>query len=222
MNLSDYIDVDWDDDEEFYDEDDFNIEHPLRSTWTQEDLDRITKAFETGDISTITLEEIHAVHDMLYDKVAAKEQTHYSVTTLQQFYKMTNEAIKDENFRKLGEKSKRVMRERADMIRALQEELAALRAENEELQPTMVETKTPLYDTSWYVKWFASIVGIFGALATAAGVYPWNVLLGLISMAGWAYVGILWNDRALIVLNIFLCGVYLMSFMQTMGWTAQQ
>ena len=119
------------------------------------------------------------------------------------------------------DKAKRVMSERAEMIRELRSELDELRAENEELQPTMVETKTPLGDLSWYIKWFASLVGIVGALATAAGIYPWNVALGLVSMAGWAYVGILWNDRALIVLNIFLCGVYLMSFTQTMGWTAQ-
>lgn len=210
-------------DDEIVEIEDFNIEHPLRSTWTDEDWDRISSAMaEDGDLNTVTMEEIKAVEDLIYDKIAAKYQTHDSVTTFQQFYKMTNEAEKDENFLRLSEKSKRVMKERADMIRALTEELAELRAENEELQPTMVETKTPLYDTSWYVKWFASIVGIFGALATAAGIYPWNVLLGLISMAGWAYVGILWNDRALIVLNIFLCGVYLMSFMQTMGWTAQQ
>lgn len=125
----------------------------------------------------------------------------------------------DELQAKFDTKAKRVMTERAEMIRELKAELEELRAENEELQPTMVETKTPLGDLSWYIKWSASLFGIVGAIATAANITPWNVGLGLISMAGWAYVGILWNDRALIVLNIFLCGVYVMSLMQTLGFT---
>ena len=116
-------------------------------------------------------------------------------------------------------KAKRVMSERAEMIRELRTELDELRAENEELQPTMVETKTPSGDLSWYVKWVASIVGILGAMGTAAHIYPWNVALGLASMAGWAYVGILWNDRALIVMNVFLCGVYCLSLMQSLGYS---
>jgi len=129
--------------------------------------------------------------------------------------------MNEEHNEHLATKAKKVMSERAEMIRELRAELEELKAENEELQPVMVETMTPTGDLSWYIKWLASIIGIVGALATAAGIYPWNVGLGLISMAGWAYVGILWNDRALIVLNIFLCGVYLMSLMQTMGWTTQ-
>lgn len=123
----------------------------------------------------------------------------------------------DERKTYITSKAKRVMSERAEMIRDLSSQLEELKAENEELQPVMVETKTPLGDLSWYIKWIAVFLGIVGAVFTAIHWYPWNVILGLGSMALWAYVGILWNDRALIIMNVFLCGVYLMSYLNTMG-----
>lgn len=79
---------------------------------------------------------------------------------------------------------------------------------NQELGNYTVVTKTPIHDFSWYVKWLSAILGVLGAMLTAAELYPWNVVLGFISMIGWGYVGILWNDRALIVMNIFLAGAY--------------
>lgn len=80
---------------------------------------------------------------------------------------------------------------------------------NEELGNSTVVTQTPgMHDISWWVKWLAAIIGIFGAIATAAELYPWNVVLGFISLVGWGYVGVLWNDRALIIMNVFLAGVY--------------
>ena len=57
--------------------------HPLRDTLTQEDWSRIQTAMEYEDIDSVTDEEIDAAHDVLYDAIAAKLQTHEGVTTIQ-------------------------------------------------------------------------------------------------------------------------------------------
>jgi len=59
------------------------LRHPLRDTLTQEDLERIHTALETEDVDNVTDEELDAVHDILYDAIAGKTQTHLGVTTLQ-------------------------------------------------------------------------------------------------------------------------------------------
>jgi hypothetical protein len=57
--------------------------HPLRNTLTQEDWTRIQTAMETEDVDAITDEELDAAHDVLYDAIVAKMQTHEGITTLQ-------------------------------------------------------------------------------------------------------------------------------------------
>ena len=54
----------------------------------------------------------------------------------------------------------------------------------------------------WYIKWFASIILIFGAYTTAMNMYPYNMYFQFIGITGWLIVGILWNDWSLIVVNI--------------------
>jgi len=54
----------------------------------------------------------------------------------------------------------------------------------------------------WYIKWFASIVLIFGAVTTAMNLYPYNMYFQFVGITGWLIVGILWNDWSLIVVNI--------------------
>lgn len=70
------------------------------------------------------------------------------------------------------------------------------------------KSATPKEDLSWYVKWFASACILTAVLARSAGVDPtyhmidqWFSLVGTI---GWFVVGMLWKDRALIVLNAVL------------------
>jgi hypothetical protein len=54
----------------------------------------------------------------------------------------------------------------------------------------------------WYIKWFASIVLIFGAVTTAMNLYPYNMYFQFIGITGWLIVGILWKDWSLIVVNV--------------------
>ena len=65
-------------------------------------------------------------------------------------------------------------------------------------------TSTPLkhqHPLSWYIKWISSIVLIMAMIATTNNMYPWNMLLQFLGVAGWLWVSIIWNDRALIIVN---------------------
>ena len=69
---------------------------------------------------------------------------------------------------------------------------------------TKVNSVTPKYDITWYVKWTASIITLVAITIRASGVMElhWlDVLCSWLGAVGWFYVGFRWNDRALIVLN---------------------
>ena len=77
------------------------------------------------------------------------------------------------------------------------------------------KTNTPLkhqYPLGWYIKWISSIILIVGMIFTANNVYPLNLFFHIIGLSGWLWVSIIWNDRALIVVNavavvIFVNGI---------------
>jgi len=54
----------------------------------------------------------------------------------------------------------------------------------------------------WYIKWFASVVLIFGAITTAMNLYPYNMYFQFIGITGWLIVGAMWKDWSLIVVNV--------------------
>ena len=71
---------------------------------------------------------------------------------------------------------------------------------------------TPTHDLSWYIKWASSIVIIAGMILSSLNVYPINLFVHTVGVAGWLWVGFLWHDRALILLNgiaiaIFILGI---------------
>ena len=69
---------------------------------------------------------------------------------------------------------------------------------------TKIDSITPKYDITWYVKWIASLITLVGITIRASGLtqYQWiDVLCSWIGACGWFFVGFKWNDRALIVLN---------------------
>jgi|TARA_R110000787_G_scaffold182725_1_gene294706 hypothetical protein len=72
-------------------------------------------------------------------------------------------------------------------------------------------TKTPLYTVDWYIKWFASIVLMGSTVLTANNVYPMNLYFHSLGIGGWLIVGMLWNDRALMVINAFALATLLAS-----------
>ncbi len=52
------------------------------------------------------------------------------------------------------------------------------------------------------VKWLASIIQIMGYAATAFGWTPWNIYLFLVGVLGWFAVGVLWRDKAIMVVHL--------------------
>ena len=67
---------------------------------------------------------------------------------------------------------------------------------------------TPLHDLSWYIKWASTIFIILGMITTALNLFSFNMFVHLIGVTGWLFVGILWHDRALIVLNSISLAIY--------------
>lgn len=52
------------------------------------------------------------------------------------------------------------------------------------------------------IKWAASIVQILGYATTAFGLAPWNIYVFLVGLVGWLAVGVLWNDRAIVLIHL--------------------
>ena len=78
-----------------------------------------------------------------------------------------------------------------------------------DLKSTRVYKKiTPKGDLSWYIKWVSSIFIIAGMALTSANIFPLNIYVHGIGVAGWLVVGMLWRDRALIFLNGVAIFVY--------------
>ena len=69
---------------------------------------------------------------------------------------------------------------------------------------------TPKGDLSWYIKWAASIFLIIGMILASVNLFPYNIMVASIGVLGWLIVGILWHDRALIVLNAVSLSIYLL------------
>jgi hypothetical protein len=76
-----------------------------------------------------------------------------------------------------------------------------------------MEKKTPTHDISWYIKWVATITVIFGAAFNSFEIVPYNYIIMMIGIALWLVVGLLWFDRALIVLNTAMLVIYLSGLM---------
>ena len=66
---------------------------------------------------------------------------------------------------------------------------------------TVLDKQTPTYTLGWYIKWIASIILIVGVILTSNNIYPLNLVVHAIGMFGWFIVAIIWNDRALLVIN---------------------
>lgn len=59
---------------------------------------------------------------------------------------------------------------------------------------------------AFIIKWVASIIQILGYSATAFGYTPLNIYLFLVGLIGWFIVGVMWNDRAIMLIHIIALG----------------
>ena len=75
------------------------------------------------------------------------------------------------------------------------------------------KSATPKQDLSWYIKWTASIFILSSmSIRGVEGLQFYDLVLSLIGVTGWMIVGILWKDRALMLLN----GVGIILFLNTL------
>ena len=69
------------------------------------------------------------------------------------------------------------------------------------------KSATPKYDLSWYVKWISSMFILAAVMMRAQEGDQFQTadrVLSLIGCIGWTWVGLLWKDRALIILNAII------------------
>ena len=80
--------------------------------------------------------------------------------------------------------------------------LKEIRIKKKEQKKARLEKSTLSFDLSWYVKWSSSFILLAAMVLRGAQAYPFiDLSLSFIGCAGWLWVGILWKDRALVMLN---------------------
>ena len=58
------------------------------------------------------------------------------------------------------------------------------------------------FDLSWWIKWASSLILLTAMILRGGQAYPFvDLILSTIGCAGWLAVGVMWKDRALIILN---------------------
>ena len=65
------------------------------------------------------------------------------------------------------------------------------------------KSATPKGTLDWYVKWASSVLILVALTFRSAGTeyHLLDMIFGWLGMGGWLIVGILWRDRAVIILN---------------------
>jgi len=68
------------------------------------------------------------------------------------------------------------------------------------------KSATPKYTLDWYIKWFASLLILIAMASRGTGLdlYPGvsvDIVFSILGTTGWLIVGLLWKDRAIIVVN---------------------
>ena len=68
------------------------------------------------------------------------------------------------------------------------------------------KSATPKQTPDWYVKWAASITLLVAMVIRASGTNPFvDTCISFIGCAGWIAIGIMWKDKAILVLNVVAC-----------------
>ena len=66
------------------------------------------------------------------------------------------------------------------------------------------KSATPKYTADWYIKWVASAF-VLAAMSIRGieGLQVYDLVLSVIGIIAWVIVSVIWQDRALIMLNSF-------------------
>ena len=52
------------------------------------------------------------------------------------------------------------------------------------------------------VKWIATVIQLIGYGLTGLNVVPWNVFAFMVGIVLWFLVGVMWKDRAIMVVHV--------------------
>ena len=56
------------------------------------------------------------------------------------------------------------------------------------MNENVLQKVTPTHTKDWYIKWAASIILLVGMLLTANQIYPLNIFVHLVGLAGWLFL----------------------------------
>jgi hypothetical protein len=64
------------------------------------------------------------------------------------------------------------------------------------------KSATPKYTADWYIKWVSSVIVLCAmSIRGVPELVMYDLYLSCVGIFGWLLVGIIWKDRALILLN---------------------
>jgi hypothetical protein len=77
--------------------------------------------------------------------------------------------------------------------------------------------KTPKLTMDWYIKWVSSLIILVAMVLRSTGKFPFaDMCLSFVGCAGWIAMGIIWKDRAILILNVVACFILLTGIINTL------
>jgi len=77
--------------------------------------------------------------------------------------------------------------------------------------------KTPKLTMDWYIKWLSSAIILVAMSLRTTGEFPFaDMCLSLVGCAGWIAIGVIWKDRAILILNTVACFILLTGIINTL------
>ncbi len=52
------------------------------------------------------------------------------------------------------------------------------------------------------VKWIATVIQLIGYALTGLNIVPWNVFAFIVGIVLWFVVGVMWKDRAIMIVHV--------------------
>jgi len=77
----------------------------------------------------------------------------------------------------------------------------------------MIKKLTPVGTLDWYIKWISSVIILIGMCLTSINFIPYNLFFHFVGVIGWLVVGVMWHDRALMVVNSVAAMIFFMGIL---------
>ena len=78
------------------------------------------------------------------------------------------------------------------------------------MKETVKKFKTPKLTKDWYIKWISSLIILVAMAIRCTGHFPFaDMCLSFIGCLGWISIGVMWKDKAILVLNVVACFILL-------------